>query len=111
MELQSSNSLNFRLNYTLIQIDSKGQQGYNKNMEWEKIAEELSQPTDSKIILLVMDGVGGLPVNGLTELEAARRPNLNEAARRGICGVTDPVFMGITPGSGPATWLFSVMTR
>jgi 2,3-bisphosphoglycerate-independent phosphoglycerate mutase len=102
MELQASNSLNFRLNYTLIQVDSKGQQDYNKNMEWEKIAEELTQPTDSKIILLVMDGVGGLPVNGLTELEAARRPNLNEAARRGICGVTDPVFMGITPGSGPA---------
>ncbi|MDD8020246.1 MAG: 2,3-bisphosphoglycerate-independent phosphoglycerate mutase [Acidobacteriota bacterium] len=71
-------------------------------MKWEKIAEELTQPTDSKIILLVMDGLGGLPVNGLTELEAARRPNLNEAARRGICGVTDPVFMGITPGSGPA---------
>ncbi|HRD01467.1 MAG TPA: 2,3-bisphosphoglycerate-independent phosphoglycerate mutase [Candidatus Saccharicenans sp.] len=71
-------------------------------MEWEKIAEELTQPTDSKIILLVMDGLGGLPVNGLTELETARRPNLNEAARRGICGVTDPVFMGITPGSGPA---------
>lgn len=72
------------------------------SMKWEKIAEELTQPTDSKIILLVMDGLGGLPVNGLTELEAARRPNLNEAARRGICGVTDPVFMGITPGSGPA---------
>lgn len=71
-------------------------------MDWEKIAKELTQPTDSKIILLVMDGLGGLPVNGRTELESARRPNLNEAARRGICGVTDPVFMGITPGSGPA---------
>ncbi|HNT01580.1 MAG TPA: phosphoglycerate mutase, partial [Candidatus Saccharicenans sp.] len=71
-------------------------------MDWEKIAKELTQPTDSKIVLLVMDGLGGLPVNGLTELESARRPNLNEAARRGICGVTDPVFMGVTPGSGPA---------
>jgi 2,3-bisphosphoglycerate-independent phosphoglycerate mutase len=71
-------------------------------MDWEKIARELTQPTDSKIVLLVMDGLGGLPVNGLTELAAAYKPNLDETAHRGICGVTDPVFMGITPGSGPA---------
>ena len=71
-------------------------------MNWEDIARELTQPTDSKIILLVLDGLGGLPVNGLTELEAARKPNLDETARRGVCGLTDPVLMGITPGSGPA---------
>src|SRR5512135_1087085 len=71
-------------------------------MEWEKIARELSQTTDSKIVLLVMDGVGGLPVNGKSELEAARKPNLDALAARAVCGVTDPVFMGITPGSGPA---------
>ncbi|MCR4395608.1 MAG: 2,3-bisphosphoglycerate-independent phosphoglycerate mutase [Candidatus Saccharicenans sp.] len=71
-------------------------------MKWETLARELVQPTDSKIILLVMDGLGGLPVNGRTELEAAHKPNLDETARRGVCGLTDPVFMGITPGSGPA---------
>lgn len=71
-------------------------------MKWEKLAKELVQPTDSKIVLLVMDGLGGLPVNGLTELEAAHKPNLDETARRGVCGLTDPIFMGITPGSGPA---------
>ncbi|MBC7363749.1 MAG: 2,3-bisphosphoglycerate-independent phosphoglycerate mutase [Candidatus Aminicenantes bacterium] len=71
-------------------------------MKWEEIAKELTQPTDSKIVLLVMDGLGGLPVNGQTELEAAHKPNLDETARRGICGLTDPVFPGITPGSGPA---------
>ena len=71
-------------------------------MEWEELARELSQPTDSKIVLLVMDGVGGLPVDGRSELEAARKPNLDELAKRGVCGVSDPVFMGITPGSGPA---------
>ena len=71
-------------------------------MNWEDIARELTQPTDSKIILLVLDGLGGLPVNGLTELEAARKPNLDETARRGVCGLTDPVLVGITPGSGPA---------
>jgi len=66
------------------------------------MARELAYPTDSKIVLLVCDGMGGLPVNGKTELETARTPNLDEAARLGACGVTDPVFMGITPGSGPA---------
>ncbi len=71
-------------------------------MEWEELARELSQETPSKIILLVMDGVGGLPVNGRTELETARKPNLDAVAAGGACGVADPVFMGITPGSGPA---------
>ena len=71
-------------------------------MEWEELAKELSQTTDSKIVLLVMDGVGGLPAKGMSELEAARKPNLDELAKRGVCGVSDPVFMGITPGSGPA---------
>lgn len=71
-------------------------------MEWEELARELSQQTPSKIILLVMDGVGGLPVNGRTELETARKPNLDAVAAAGVCGAADPVFMGITPGSGPA---------
>jgi len=71
-------------------------------MEWEDLARELSQTTESKIVLLVMDGVGGLPVDGKTELETARKPNLDKLARRGVCGVSDPVMMGITPGSGPA---------
>jgi len=71
-------------------------------MEWEDLARELSQTTDTKIVLLVMDGVGGLPVDGRSELEAARKPNLDALAKRAVCGVSDPVFMGITPGSGPA---------
>jgi 2,3-bisphosphoglycerate-independent phosphoglycerate mutase len=71
-------------------------------MEWEDLVKELSQATDTKIVLLVMDGVGGLPVNGRSELETARKPNLDELAKRGVCGLSDPVFMGITPGSGPA---------
>jgi 2,3-bisphosphoglycerate-independent phosphoglycerate mutase len=71
-------------------------------MEWEDLARELSQQTDSKIVLLVMDGVGGLPADGKSELEAARKPNLDALAKAGVCGVSDPVMMGITPGSGPA---------
>lgn len=71
-------------------------------MDWEELARELSQSTDTKIVLLVMDGVGGLPVDGRTELETARKPNLDDLAKRGVCGLADPVLMGITPGSGPA---------
>ena len=71
-------------------------------MEWEDLAKELSQTTDTKIVLLVMDGVGGLPVEGKTELETAKKPNLDDLARRSVCGLSDPVLMGITPGSGPA---------
>ncbi len=71
-------------------------------MEWEDLARGLSQQTDSKIVLLVIDGVGGLPADGGSELEAARKPHLDALARAGVCGVSDPVMMGITPGSGPS---------
>ncbi len=71
-------------------------------MDWETIFREISVHTDSKIILFVMDGLGGLPVKGKTELEAAHTPNLDTLAAQSVCGLTDPVFMGITPGSGPA---------
>jgi len=63
----------------------------------------LAEPTPSKIVLLVLDGLGGLPrpETGLTELETARTPNLNRLAREGICGMAEPVGVGITPGSAP----------
>ena len=67
----------------------------------EKIIRSLTMKTPSKIVLLVLDGLGGVPVNGKTELEGALTPHLDELASRSICGVTDPVSPGITPGSGP----------
>ncbi|MEA3344990.1 MAG: 2,3-bisphosphoglycerate-independent phosphoglycerate mutase [Chloroflexota bacterium] len=59
---------------------------------------------DTKIVFLIIDGVGGLPmeVGGPTELEAARIPNLDALAAEGLCGLHDPVAPGITPGSGPS---------
>ncbi len=71
-------------------------------MEWEEIARELSVSNENKIILLVMDGVGGLPRQGKTEIETAKTPNLDQLAKNSACGLSDPVFRGITPGSGPA---------
>jgi 2,3-bisphosphoglycerate-independent phosphoglycerate mutase len=57
----------------------------------------------SKIVFLIIDGLGGLPdfSAGNTELETARTPNLDKLAKDGICGLSDPVGPGITPGSGP----------
>ncbi len=57
-----------------------------------------------KIIMLVMDGLGGLPMEqgGLTELEAANTPNMDHLAREGTSGLSIPVARGIAPGSGPA---------
>jgi len=71
-------------------------------MNWEELSKELTIQTDSKIVLLVIDGLGGIPVRGKTELEAAETRNLDRLALQGTCGLTDPVLMGITPGSGPA---------
>ncbi len=71
-------------------------------MELDRIAR-LAGGGGGKVLLYVLDGLGGLPrePGGPTELEAARTPNLDELARGGTCGLHDPVAPGITPGSGP----------
>jgi 2,3-bisphosphoglycerate-independent phosphoglycerate mutase len=71
-------------------------------MELE-LARELTVEAESKIVLLVMDGLGGLPhpETGRTELETAYTPHLDRLAKEGMCGLTVPVGPGITPGSGP----------
>lgn len=63
----------------------------------------LAKKTDSKILMVVLDGVGGLPltVNGDTELAAAQTPNLDALARESQLGLVELVGAGITPGSGP----------
>jgi 2,3-bisphosphoglycerate-independent phosphoglycerate mutase len=67
------------------------------------LMRELATEAQTKILLLVLDGVGGLPMtpDGPTELEAAHTPHLDALAARGTCGLGMAVAPGITPGSGP----------
>ncbi len=69
----------------------------------ENIIRDLSNKTDKKIVLLVMDGLGGLPraAGGKTELETAKTPNLDALAAKSECGLHLPIGYGITPGSAP----------
>ena len=68
------------------------------------LTRRLAKNTGGKIMLLVMDGLGGLPSEqgGLTELETARTPNMDRLAAEGTTGLTIPIRRGLTPGSGPA---------
>ncbi|MBN2240924.1 MAG: 2,3-bisphosphoglycerate-independent phosphoglycerate mutase [Dehalococcoidales bacterium] len=72
-------------------------------MDYLELMETLSHPSPSKIVFLVLDGLGGLPLpeTGKTELETAKTPNLDKLAAEGICGLSDPIAPGITPGSAP----------
>ncbi len=69
----------------------------------EEILRELLHHNEKKIVLLVIDGLGGLPAEkgGKTELETARTPNLDALAAEAECGLHLPVGFGITPGSAP----------
>jgi 2,3-bisphosphoglycerate-independent phosphoglycerate mutase len=67
------------------------------------LTRRLQKDNGSKIVLLVSDGLGGLPLEagGRTELETANTPNLDQLATVGETGGSVPVLPGITPGSGP----------
>jgi 2,3-bisphosphoglycerate-independent phosphoglycerate mutase len=63
----------------------------------------LKTPAETKIVMLIMDGLGGLPrdLGGKTELETAHTPHLDRLAAHASLGLTQPVGPGITTGSGP----------
>ena len=66
-----------------------------------ELIKEIARTSPTKIVLLVIDGLGGLPnpETGKTELETANTPDLDQLATKGICGLIDLVGPGITPGS------------
>lgn len=72
-------------------------------MDTHALTRQLHTKNDTKIVLYVGDGLGGLPQQpgGKTELETARTPNLDRLAREGVSGGSIPVAPGISPGSGP----------
>lgn len=71
-------------------------------MTEDEVLCSLAGQTESKLVMVVIDGIGGLPVRGKTELEAAKIPNLDQLASKSTCGLIDPISYGITPGSGPS---------
>jgi 2,3-bisphosphoglycerate-independent phosphoglycerate mutase len=67
----------------------------------QNFIQDLIQKNNTKILLIVLDGLGGLPLDGKTELDSADKPNLDALAAQSACGLHVPVATGITPGSGP----------
>jgi len=74
----------------------------------DELLQKLIQAGNSKIVMIIMDGLGGLAreVGGKTELESAHRPNLNKLAQDSALGLTIPIEPGVTTGSGPGHLAF-----
>lgn len=72
-------------------------------LNYQDLMRDLHVKNDSKIVMLVADGLGGLPMQpgGKTELESANTPHLDALVADGVCGLSIPVLPGIAPGSGP----------
>ncbi|UCD71469.1 MAG: 2,3-bisphosphoglycerate-independent phosphoglycerate mutase [Syntrophobacterales bacterium] len=68
----------------------------------EELMKSISVKNPAKMLMLVIDGLGGLPIDGKTELEQSHIPNLDKLASKSVCGLADPISPGITPGSGPS---------
>ena len=74
-------------------------------MQLHEFYSSLAIRNDNKIVVLLLDGLGGTSHENYgyrTELEYANHPNLDRLASRGATGMLTPVLPGVTPGSGPA---------
>lgn len=82
----------------------RGRRRYNPSMVLPyplALLQRLSLASDSRILLVVLDGIGDVPVDGETPLSAADTPNLDALSREASLGLSTVVAPGITPGSGP----------
>ena len=77
-----------------------------------QVLSRISKPVKSKILLTVIDGLGGLRhpgypsdkyPRGMTELQSAKLPNLDRFVQHEltVTGLVYPVRRGYIPGSGP----------
>jgi 2,3-bisphosphoglycerate-independent phosphoglycerate mutase len=67
-----------------------------------KLISSLAIPSDTRIVLVVMDGLGDCDNGGKgTALQIAKKPNLDALAARSALGLLVPVATAVTPGSGP----------
>ena len=83
-------------------------------MDIQQLVRELKTPNNSKIVMLVADGLGGLPIEpgGPTELEAAKTPNLDALAKRGVLGQhVSRSRRASRPAAGRDTWACSATIR
>jgi 2,3-bisphosphoglycerate-independent phosphoglycerate mutase len=92
------------LGKSVFYIDLQNLEGIHGGISMDvKFLQKLIIPAQTKIAMIIMDGLGGLPLEpgGKTELETARTPNLDKLAAQSALGLTMPVGPGITAGSGP----------
>ncbi len=70
-------------------------------MTAQELISQLATSNDTKLVMVVLDGVGDIAVDGKTPLQAANTPNLDALARFSELGQAVPIVLGVTPGSGP----------
>lgn len=73
-------------------------------MNYEQIIAHTVKKNNTKIVLLVLDGLGDIrnpKYDNKTPLEYAHTPNLDQLAVQSVLGRSYPILPGITPGSGP----------
>ena len=79
-------------------------------MNMQTIIKPLIQKNNTKIVMIVLDGVGGLPVNGRTELEPQTRRTLT---RLQVAPPADCTYLwrtGLHPEAAPDISGYSDMT-